>query len=134
MIRATCLCLALVLAATTSAAGCSAGSVAIGSPEPTTIDGYPIGAVATCQDGCDRFVAHARAWLDQADPQHARVATAEVRHLGADIVITRSGGNGDFVVVLGLVDGSVRATFVLCGIGVARDRCFTYPADQLHLR
>jgi hypothetical protein len=133
MIRAACLRSSLVLAAVVAAGGCSDRSAPIESPDPTTIDGYPIGAIAACQDGCDRFVAHARAWLDVAAPGHAPIATTEVRHLGANIVITRSGGNGDFVVVMRLADGSSRATFVLCGMGLDRDRCFIYPPDQLHL-
>ena len=95
------------------------------------VDGYPLGDIATCEGGCQRFVDAASEWLDLALPGHALVVAAEVRRLGVDILFTRSGSNGDFVVVLRLDDGSTRAIFVMCGVGIDPDRCSTMPADVL---
>ena len=98
---------------------------------PPVVDGYPLGAIATCESGCQRFVDAGREWLDREAPSHRPVVSVEVRRLGSPILLTRSGGNGDFVVVLHLDDDSARAIFVLCGVGLDRDRCFTMPATEL---
>ena len=100
--------------------------------DPPVVDGYPLGDIATCEGGCQRFVDAGREWLDREAPGHRPVASVEVRWLGSRILLTRSGGNGDFVVVLRLDDDSTRAVFVLCGVGLDRDRCFTMPAGELH--
>jgi hypothetical protein len=99
---------------------------------PPVVDGYPLGEIATCEDGCQRFVDAGSQWLDREAPGHRQVVSVEVRWLGTPILLTRSGGNGDFVVVLHLDDGSMRAIFVLCGVGLDHDQCFTMPAGELH--
>jgi hypothetical protein len=98
---------------------------------PAVIGGYPIGDIASCQDGCGRFIGAAVAWLDQVAPGHPPVVAAEARRLGIDVLMTRSGDNGDFVVLLRLDDGSTRVTFVMCGVGIDPDRCSTMPSDKL---
>jgi hypothetical protein len=99
---------------------------------PPVVDGYSLGDIAMCEDGCQRFIDAGREWLDSEAPDHRPVVSVEVRWLGAPILLTRSGGNGDFVVVLHLDDDSMRAIMVLCGVGLDHDRCFTMPAGELH--
>jgi hypothetical protein len=97
---------------------------------PTVVDGYPLGQRADCADGCPRFNAAASAWLDSAVPGHAAIADLELfvpdyrDSAGNQILISRSGGT-DYVAVIHLTDGLIRAIQVGCGVGVDPDRCFT---------
>ena len=97
---------------------------------PTVIDGYPLGTRAGCADGCPRFIAAASAWLDTAAPGHAGIDRIELfvpdyrDSQGNTILTTRSGG-ADFIAVIHLVDDSVRAIQVGCGVGIDPERCFT---------
>ena len=97
---------------------------------PTVVDGYPLGTRVDCADGCPRFIAAASAWLDTAVAGHAAIDHIELfvpdyrDPQGNTIVMTRSGGT-DFIAVIHLADGSVRAIQVGCGVGIDPERCFT---------
>jgi hypothetical protein len=97
---------------------------------PAVVDGYPLGSPAACADGCPRFNAAASAWLDTAAPGHAAIDRIELfvpdyrDSAGNQILTTRSGGT-DYIAVLHLADGTVRAIQVGCGIGIDPERCFT---------
>lgn len=99
---------------------------------PTIVDGYPLGTRPGCPDGCPRFIAAASAWLETAVPSHAPVDQIELfvpayrDSAGNTILMNRSGGT-DYVAVIHLEDGKVRAIQVGCGVGVDPDRCFTTP-------
>ncbi len=75
---------------------------------PTVVDGYPIGAVAACADRCPRFKDVASAWLDTAAPGHSPVDRIELFVPNYRVVMNRSGGT-DYIAVIHLADGSVRA-------------------------
>ena len=97
---------------------------------PTVVDGYPLGREAPCDHGCPRFTAAASAWLDAAAPGHAAIDHIELfvpdyrDSAGNQILTTRSGGT-DYIAVVHLAEGSVRAIQVGCGVGIDPDRCFT---------
>jgi hypothetical protein len=97
---------------------------------PTVVDGYPLGTRARCADGCPRFIAAARAWLDSAVTGHAAIDRIELfvpdyrDAEGNTIVMARSGGT-DYIAVIHLADGTTRAVQVGCGVGIDPDRCFT---------
>jgi hypothetical protein len=99
---------------------------------PTVVDGYPLGTRAGCADGCPLFDAAASTWLDTTVPAHAAIDRIELfvpdyrDSEGNTILMTRSGGT-DYIAVIHLADGSIRAIQVGCGVGVDPDRCFTSP-------
>ena len=99
---------------------------------PTVVDGYPLGEPAKCADRCPLFRDTASAWLDTTLPGHAKVDRIELfvpnyrDAAGNLILMTRSGGT-DYIAVIHLADGSVRATQVGCGVGVDQNRCSTSP-------
>jgi hypothetical protein len=88
------------------------------------VDGFPIGAPATCApDRCDEWVRLARSVLEDRDPAHAEVIN--VRIYLEDLtnpllfepgVLHRRSGTL-VVVVFELADGSKRAAGVYCGVG-----------------
>lgn len=88
------------------------------------IDGLQVGRRA---DADERFVTFASARLDEAEPGHAEIAAVEAYEPHPPRG-PRSGGR-DLVIVFRLVDGSVRALHVGCGVGVEVDRCFVGPQD-----
>jgi hypothetical protein len=99
---------------------------------PTVIDGYPIGAPASCADGCPLFVDAATQWLDTAAPGHAAVDRIELfqpdyRDANGNLLLTTRSGGRDYIAVIGLADGTVRAIEVGCGVGIEPDQCFTKP-------
>jgi hypothetical protein len=120
MIRAAAL-PAVAIALTATAAACAS---------PNEIEGYRLGQPAQCAPICGQFTDYASAWLDGESPGHAPVGSADVWTLD-HIAFVRSGSRGDYVVVFRLEDGSVRAIFVGCGMGIDPDRCFTLPATQV---
>ena len=103
---------------------------------PTVVDGYPLGEPANCAERCPRFRDAASAWLDTTVPGHARVDKIDLfvtNYRDADgslILMTRSGGT-DYIAVIRLADGSVRAIHVGCGVGIDPDRCFTIPPGAI---
>jgi hypothetical protein len=96
------------------------------------IDGYPIGAAASCADGCPLFVNAARAWLDTATPVHAAVDRIDLfqpdyRDSQGHLLLTTRSGGRDYIAVIHLADGAVRAIEVGCGVGIEPEQCFTKP-------
>ena len=111
-------------------AGCSGGR--------TFIDGYPIGELARCDDGCLREIGFAADWLDRERPGHPEVTRIEI-HLtdyrtreGGRILMTRSGGATSIAVIV-FADGSLGAVQVGCGVGVDPTMCFTAPPSSFDL-
>ncbi len=114
--------LRIALVAVVLLAGCSPPIVRIG--------GYPVRDQVA--DGTTPFVAYAERLLDNAEPDHGKVATSRAYTLdyrlsnGEPYNPTSGGGGMTLVVVLGLADGSERTYLIGCGIGVA-------PADDCHV-
>lgn len=101
-----------------------------GLPAPTFVDGWPIGETVACGvRDCGPFFDFAVADLDTSEPDHAPIVAIEAyvpdfrTWDGQRLLLTRSGGS-DLIIVLRLEDGSVRAAFVGCGVGVEPFRCF----------
>ena len=92
------------------------------------IDGYPVGDRL---DGDRRFVDFATEEFDRSSPGHPAVASVEMyvpdfRTPGGDhILVTRSGGTS-LVVAFRLVDATVVAFYVGCGVGVDQELCFAW--------
>jgi len=97
-------------------------------PPQRQIDGYPIGALATCEARCELYYAEARSWLDGVAPSHAEVAQVQAyvpdyRNAQGSFLIADGSGGQAYVMVLALTDGTVRAVQVVCGIGIEPDTC-----------
>lgn len=97
---------------------------------PTVVDGYPIGVPARCADGCPLFRDAASAWLDTAHPGHSRVDRIDLfvpnyRDRDGNVILMNRSGGTDYIAVIHLADGSVRAIQVGCGVGIDPERCFT---------
>ena len=104
----------------------------------TFIDGYPVGDLARCEDGCRQEIAFASKWLDREYPAHPELDRVEI-HLtdyrtrdGGRILMTRSGG-GTEIAVFVFIDGSRAAVQVGCGVGVDPTMCFTQPPSSFDL-
>jgi hypothetical protein len=106
---------------------------AVGCETRTIVDGLPIGQRT---EGDSRFEAFALATLDDVAPGHAPVESVEMyvpdfrTPDGSAVIANRSGGH-DLIVLLHLADGSVRAFYIGCGVGLDTERCFLGPPDQL---
>lgn len=107
--------LILAVAATPSLVGCT-----------TVVDGQQVGQRA---DADERFVKFAVDTLDDTEPGHAEIVAVEAYEPHPPRG-PRSGGR-DLVIVLRIADGSVRALYVGCGVGVEVDRCFLGPQDSM---
>lgn len=96
------------------------------------IDGIPVGDVVPNNP---QFIEFAIATLAAEDPGHADVSGVAMYQPdyrmpdGSQILWTRSGDMGNYVVALHLTDGRVRAFFVMCGAGLDTKRCFLGPPD-----
>jgi hypothetical protein len=96
------------------------------------IEGYPIGAPATCEARCELYYAEARSWLDGVAPSHAAIAQVQAylpdyRNAQGSFLIADGSGGHAYVMVLALTDGTVRAVQVVCGIGIEPDICQSAP-------
>ena len=110
---------------------------AVGCGGPPRIDGLAVGerrctdqdiSEPTVRVACDRFTEFGLSTLDSADPEHAPVAAVE---LYRDPVSHVFGGCGDrSIVALRLEDGTVRALYVQCGVGLSEDLCFLVEPDE----
>jgi len=101
--------------------------------QPAVIDGLPLGSRV---DGDERFRDFAIRTLDDALPGHALISSVEMytpafRNAAGDVILTARSGGADLIVVLNLADGSRRAFYVGCGVGLDRERCFLGPPDFL---
>jgi hypothetical protein len=90
---------------------------------PTVVDGYPIGEAAGCADRCALFSAEASRWLDMDVPSHATIERIELfvpdyRDPRGDRIIVNGSGGTQYVAVMHLADGTVRAIEVGCGVGI----------------
>jgi hypothetical protein len=99
---------------------------------PTVVDGYPIGAPASCADRCPRFINAAAAWLDAAAPGHAAVGRIDLfepdyHDANGNVLLTTRSGGRDYIAVIHLADGTIRAIEVGCGVGIDPELCFTKP-------
>jgi hypothetical protein len=100
----------------------------------TFVDGLPIGDRV---EGDARFTEFALAALDGEDPDHAPMSSVEMyvpdyrNRAGEKVLVTRGGGGSDRIVVLNLSDGSRRALYVACGVGLDEGMCFLGPPDYL---
>ena len=71
--------------------------------------------------------------LDQTVPGHSPINRTDLLNptyrtaAGDQVSLSRSGGTGDYVAVMSLADGTVRAIHVACGSGIDPDRCSTVP-------
>jgi hypothetical protein len=88
------------------------------------VDGFPIGAPATCDARtCDEWIRLALSVLDDRDPAHAEVLNVRIHYedltnpllFDPKVVHARSGTL--VVVVFELADGARRAAGVYCGVG-----------------
>jgi hypothetical protein len=106
-------------------------------PPAMVLDGYPVDGLDACTEhDCSKLVAHAGVWLDATEPGHPAIAGFEGHRVkidrdGVRILLTRSGGGLELVIVLHLADGSSRARYIWCGAGIDPDRCGDLSADEL---
>ena len=97
------------------------------------LDGLPIGEEVVGDARFEAFALHA---LDDQAPGHARVTSVEMfvpdyRSADGSVILTVRSGGSDLIVVVGLADGTRRAFYVGCGVGLDRERCFLGPPEHL---
>ncbi len=104
---------------------------------PVVVDGYRLGEPASCQILCEDFGNEAIRWLDRVSPGRASIdrielRASDIRNANGDrMLLIRSGSRGDYIVVIHLADGSTRAVYVGCGIGIDPDRCFSADPNEI---
>ena len=98
----------------------------------TVVDGYPIGEAARCANRCALFSAEASRWLDINVPGHATIERIELfvpdyRDSRGNRVLVNGSGGTQYIAVMHLAGGAVRAIEVGCGVGIDPSRCSTSP-------